>query len=247
MRKKWIRGGIFLCLVLLLLSNLNRILCVKSPHGVDQTRYLYVQPKNKIDVLFLGSSHVHCNVNTQLLWDEYGMAAYLMTGAEQPLWNSYYNLKEALKTQKPKLVVLDMFCPSRFYDDFQPGWADENLDGMRISLNKLEAVYTSVQEEQSHFFLGFTEYHSRYDQLTAEDFQNFVWNRKTQERWKGYTPLNRHAELTETDMSHVTTSQEMTEKSKEYFEKIVELTKKEGNALALISGTSQLDERAQEV
>ena len=197
MRKKWIRGGIFLCLVLLLLSNLNRILCVKSPHGVDQARYLYVQPKNKIDVLFLGSSHVHCNVNTQLLWDEYGMAAYLMTGAEQPLWNSYYNLKEALKTQKPKLVVLDMFCPSRFYDDFQPGWADENLDGMRISLNKLEAVYTSVQEEQSHFFLGFTEYHSRYDQLTTEDFQNFVWNRKTQERWKGYTPLKRHAELTE--------------------------------------------------
>ena len=58
-----------------------------------------------IDVLFLGSSHVHCNVNTQLLWDEYGMAAYLMTGAEQPLWNSYYNLKEALKTQKPRLVV----------------------------------------------------------------------------------------------------------------------------------------------
>ena len=54
MRKKWIRGGIFLCLVLLLLSNLNRILCVKSPHGVDQTRYLYVQPKNKIDVLFSG-------------------------------------------------------------------------------------------------------------------------------------------------------------------------------------------------
>ena len=81
MRKKWIRGGIFLCLVLLLLSNLNRILCVKSPHGIDQTRYLYVQPKNKIDVLFLGSSHVHCNVNTLLLWDEYGMAAYLMTGA----------------------------------------------------------------------------------------------------------------------------------------------------------------------
>ena len=152
MRKKWIRGGIFLCLVLLLLNNLNRVLCVKSPHGVDQTRYLYVQPKNKIDVLFLGSSHVHCNVNTQLLWDEYGMAAYLMTGAEQPLWNSYYNLKEALKNQKPKLVVLDMFCPSRFYDDFQPGWADENLDGMRISLNKLEAVYTSCLLYTSQLF-----------------------------------------------------------------------------------------------
>lgn len=48
-------------------------------------------------------------------------------------------------------------------------------------------------------------------------------------------------------MSHVTTSQEMTEKSKEYFEKIVELTKKEGIALALISGPYLLEERDQEV
>ena len=123
----------------------------------------------------------------------------------------------------------------------------EKEESFICSLNKLEAVYTIVQEEQSHFFLGFTEYHSRYDQLTTEDFQNFVWNRKTQERWKGYTPLNRHAELTEPDMSHVTTSQEMTEKSKEYFEKIVELTKKEGITLALISGPYLLEERDQEV
>lgn len=48
-------------------------------------------------------------------------------------------------------------------------------------------------------------------------------------------------------MSHVTTSQEMTEKSKEYFEKIVELTKKEGIALALISGPYLLEESDQEV
>ena len=69
---------------MLLIGALNDILCVKSPHGVDQTRYLYKQPKDKIDVLFLGSSHVHCNVDTEVLWEEYGMAAYLLTGAEQP-------------------------------------------------------------------------------------------------------------------------------------------------------------------
>ena len=60
MKKKGIRGLAFLCLVMLLIGALNDILCVKSPHGVDQTRYLYKQPKDKIDVLFLGSSHVHC-------------------------------------------------------------------------------------------------------------------------------------------------------------------------------------------
>ena len=135
----------------------------------------YYQEEKDHDVIFVGDCELYENISPQVLWDEYGMAAYLMTGAEQPLWNSYYNLKEALKTQKPKLVVLDMFCPSRFYDDFQPGWADENLDGMRISLNKLEAVYTSVQEEQSHFFLGFTEYHSRYDQLISVPEQQSIF------------------------------------------------------------------------
>ena len=39
----------------------------------------------------------------------------------------------------------------------------------------------------------------------------------------------------------------MTEKSKEYFEKIVELTQKEGITLALISGPYLLEERDQEV
>ena len=52
MRKKWIRGGIFLCLVLLLLSNLNRILCVKSPHGVDQTGICMCSRKIKSTYFF---------------------------------------------------------------------------------------------------------------------------------------------------------------------------------------------------
>lgn len=247
MKKKGIRGLAFLCLVMLLIGALNDILCVKSPHGVDQTRYLYKQPKDKIDVLFLGSSHVHCNVDTEVLWEEYGMAAYLLTGAEQPLWNNYFLLKEALKTQKPKLVVLDMFCPSRFYDDYQYNWLDQNVDGMKLSKNKWDAVKASTDQDRMNYFLGFTKYHSRYDELTAADFQNFIWNRPRQERWKGFTPLYAHAELTEPDVSHVTESVEMTEKSRYYFDKIVELLEREGIPLALISAPYLLEESDQKV
>ncbi len=247
MRKKAIRAAVFFCLAAILIHGLNRILCMKSPHGVDQARCLYYQPRNKIDVLFLGSSHVHCNVSTQILWEEHGMAAYLLTGAEQPIWNSYHYLVEALKTQKPKLVVLDMFCPARFYEDYQEKWLDQNLDGMRLSLNKYEAVKASTEVDRANFFLGFTKYHSRYDGLTAADFRNFVWNQNQQAKWKGYTPLITHAQLTEPDMSHVTGEREMTEKSRLYFNKIVELTEKEGIALALVSAPYLLEEEDQKV
>lgn len=247
MKRKGIRGCLFVLLATLLLYAANCILCVKSPHGVNQARYMYFQPDNKIDVLFLGSSHVHCNVDTMLLWEEYGMASYLCTSAEQPLWNSYHYLVEALKTQKPKLVVLDMYCPARFYENYQEGWLDENLSGMKLSANKLAAVRASTKKDQADFFLGFPRYHARYDQLMEADFQNFFWNRKEQARWKGYTPLDNHAQLTEPDLSHVTQVREMTEKSQFYFDKIVELTEERGIPLALVSAPYLPEEKDQEI
>lgn len=247
MYKKGIRAILFICLTILLIGGLNQILCTKSPHGVDQTRCLYIQPRGRIDVLFLGSSHVHCNVSTPILWEEHGMAAYLLTGAEQPVWNSYYNLVEALKTQKPKLVVLDMFGPARFYGDYQEKWLDQNLGGMRISWNKYEAVKASAENDRVNLFLGFPKYHSRYGRLQTADFRNFIWNRRQNARWKGYTPLVTHAELTEPDMSHVTQVREMTEKSQYYFDKIVELTKEKGIELLLLCAPYLLEEEDQQV
>lgn len=247
MKKKWIRALGFVCLLAIVLHMANSVLCVKSPHGVDQARYLYLQPREKIDVLFLGSSHVHCNVNTQILWDEYGIASYLCTGAEQPLWNSYHYLVDALKSQTPKLVVLDMYCPSRYYEDYQMGWIAENLGGMRLSFNKYEAVMASADADQTEHLFGFLKYHSRYDELKPDDFENFIWNRREQRRWKGYTQLKRHAELTEPDLSHVTQVQEMTAKSQEYFDKIIALTKEKGIMLALVSAPYLPEEEDQMV
>lgn len=247
MKKKGFRLAAFCGLAMFVLYMTLCVIHVKSLHGVDQARNLYRQPGQKVDVLFLGSSHVHCNVDTQALWDEYGMAAYLCTSAEQPLWNSYHYLVEALKTQFPRVVVLDMYCPARFYEDYQEKWADQNLNGMRLSFNKYEAVKTSVQKNRMSYLLGFPMYHSRYDELTGEDFENFFWHRKTQARWKGYTPLSTKAELTELDLSYVTEVRKMTDKAQLYFDKIVELTRQEGIALALVSAPYMPEEEDQKV
>ena len=91
----------------------DRVLSVKTAHGIRQARDMYAQPRNSIDVVFMGSSHIHCDVNTALLWEKYGIAAYDYSAAEQPLWTTYYYLKEICKYQKPQLVVLDLYSPAR--------------------------------------------------------------------------------------------------------------------------------------
>ena len=65
---------------------------------------MYWQPENAIDVVMMGTSHVHCGVNTAFLWEKYGIASYDYSGAEQPLWMTYFYLKELYKYQTPKVV-----------------------------------------------------------------------------------------------------------------------------------------------
>ena len=189
MIKKLMRVVGFLFLTIFIFHIVDSVLCVKSIHGIDQARGLYDQPENTVDVLFLGSSHVHCNVDTRILWEEQGIAAYICSTAEQPLWNSYHYLVEALKNQQPELVVLDMFSPVRFYDDVQEDWLAENLDGMRVSWNKYEMVKASVPSDHILWLLAFPRHHNRYSELAEGDFFNFFWNKDERADWKGYVEL----------------------------------------------------------
>lgn len=164
------------------------ILCPKTEHGIRQADMLYSQPENSIDVLFLGSSHIHYDVNTALLWDEYGIAAYDYSAAEQPLWITYHYLVEACKYQNPKVVVLDLYCPARFKEDYQYDFLETNLNGMRLSLNKLRMLLASCEIERIfEYFPDFVTYHSRYSELKISDFEYLVRTAKEQNSFKGFT------------------------------------------------------------
>ncbi|HOO27524.1 MAG TPA: hypothetical protein PLU43_03595, partial [Lachnospiraceae bacterium] len=127
-----------------ILFGINQILKYKSNDGINQMRAFYTNDENSIDVLFMGSSHSYSNVNTGVLYDDFGIAAYDLGGAEQLLWNDYYWLVEALKTQKPKVIVLEIFSTGMIKDDFQGAWIMENLYGMKLSKNYYESVKKST-------------------------------------------------------------------------------------------------------
>lgn len=59
----------------------------------------YDEPKNTLDVIFIGSSHVMCSVYPMELYDRYGIASYVFASSAQLLPQSYYQLKEALRYQ----------------------------------------------------------------------------------------------------------------------------------------------------
>lgn len=66
-------------------------------------------PENSVDVLVLGSSHAQYSFCPAYFYEDTGLYSYVLGTGGQPLEMSYEMLKEGLKTQSPKLVILEVY------------------------------------------------------------------------------------------------------------------------------------------
>jgi hypothetical protein len=213
----------------------DRLLNFKTIHGVRQARDMYAQPKDTIDVAFLGSSHVHYGVNTAYLWENYGIAGYDYSAAEQPAWVTYYYLKELCKYHSPKLVVLDLYSVAKFHDEFQYDYLVDNFNGVKFSYNKLEMMLSATEPERlKEFFPSYVTYHLRYSELNKYDFEYLFMTKKERSEFKGFAPHFDVADFEGSpyyDYSHVS---EIPEKTEEYLIKIIEYCRDNGIELYLM-------------
>lgn len=206
--------------------------------GIEGIQQLYKQKEDSIDVLCLGSSHMFVDVNTAVLWDEYGIAAYDLGGTIQPLWNTYFYMKEALKTQTPKLIVLDCYTATLTEEYQEESGMIKNTFGMKFSKNKIDAIYASAEKDRFAYLLGFPGFHSRYASLSKEDFAK---NKGIAhyDSWKGQHMLTETADniadLRMDNIKEITDTEELGAKQQEYLYKIIELAKAENIPLLLIN------------
>lgn len=223
----------------------EKVLLLKSEDGIEQIEALYLQENNTIDVLFLGSSHIYCDVNTGVLWDEYGIAGFDLGGAEQPYWNSYYYLKEALKTQKPKVIVMDITTPGIRAVDFQPeNWVVCNNYGMHWNKNRIDALRASTLDQSfARLLFPLNTIHSRYDELKREDFTD------TNQTifYKGFDPRETVTPFETPDISHVTEMTPVSEKAEKYLRMIIELAQQEEIPLLMVSAPYVVTEDSQKL
>lgn len=140
----------------------------------------YETEKDSVDVLFFGSSHVYNSINPVVFYEETGLTGFDMASSNQDLFTAYYYLKEALKYQSPKYVVIETFGmferPFVVPDYDKALYYKITLDEMRLSWDKIEALLEwkkNINETRliERFFPMF-EYHSRWDELSEVDFDD---------------------------------------------------------------------------
>lgn len=212
----------------------QKVFKFKDVDGIFSMEAFYREPDESIDVMFFGSSHIFENINTGILWDEYGYASFELCGSVQPFWNSYYYMKEALKTQKPKLMVLDVFRAVETDDYDEPSRIIKNNFGLKLSLDKISSVLTSSpQESVAQYLLEYPTYHSRYQDITREDFGDHVGT-ASYKYWKGFT-MNPSQNSFEKPVDFMTDERRaLSEKTETYLIKMIGLCKENDIPLLLI-------------
>lgn len=191
----------------------------------------YGLKENTLDVLTLGSSYSFCSIDPQYLYDQKHIRGFDLGSGNQSIMLSYFWLKEALRSQSPKALLLEAdLCWKRVDTPYNMTEADvrRSLDYMRMSPVKFEAVkaYSEMDDTMtlSSLLFPIIRYHDRWKEFDEDDF---IWSepsrrselkgfyaQATINKKEGYVPYRKEDRTETVEMDPV---------SVEYLEKILAL------------------------
>ncbi len=134
--------------------------------------------QEEFDVLFFGSSHMLNGIFPMQLWNDYGIVSYNMANYGERLVLSYYNLLLALEqTNAPKLVVIDTYMVHHTdkLNKVKRVESHYTLDSYPISYTKYLTIKDlfdgeDILDKSVEYLFDFSLYHSRWNELTKDDF-----------------------------------------------------------------------------
>lgn len=235
MYRNVIKSLCFLLLFVILFAQFMHIFQFKYGDGIYPLTQLYKEQEDSADVMCFGSSHVFENVNTGILWEEYGIADFNLCGSIQPMWNTYYYMKEALKTQHPKVMVLDVFGAIQTEDYIDHSRIIKNNFGLKFSRDKIASVKVSSPEDTwTDYLLEYPTYHSRYTEINRADFTGYLGNKANYQYYKGFG-MNQNTQ-SQSEPANIDTIETapLTEKAEQYLNKIIALAKENHIPLVLV-------------
>lgn len=232
----WGRAVCFAVLTLAVLGYTAYVLIPKHDYGMCSMLNLYRQPKESVDVLVAGTSMTYAGINTNVLWEEYGIAAYDLCSAEQPFWVTYYSLREALKTQKPKLILLDAKPATYLRDYSRRGRIIMSTFGILSPENRIGAIRACLEdpEEVKNYAAMLPVVHSNYKDVTWGDFVFPPDNGGRGSAWKGYIEVDAVEQHSRPSLVENSVRRPINEREEEYARKIFELAAEENVPLMLI-------------
>lgn len=194
----------------------------RDSYGALWDSYL-AEPEDSIDLMVFGSSLAFCDIIPAAIYEETGVSAYVMAAPEATVPYIYYYVKEALKTQSPRVIFVEI--SSAYFDEYT-NFTDVTVGYMPFGTAKLEAaLFASEPEARTGLLFPLYNYHSRWEQTHPSKY--FEKKTAAPDPFAGYTLLT---EKNPVDLltRPVDLEKSNFEKNKKYLKKLEALCDKKG-------------------
>lgn len=197
----------------------------------------YYRESGGHDVIFIGDCEVYANYSPMELYRTHGITSYIRGTSQQLIWQSYYVLKETLRYETPRAVVLNVNA-MRYGEPVKEAFNRLTIDQMRWSAEKIGMIRASMTEEETFasYVFPILRYHSRFDELTKEDFE-YLFKVKDN-TYNGYL-VNKNIKPAGTlPAKRPLADYRFADVCYEYLDRITELCKEKGVELILVKAPS---------
>lgn len=171
MRKRILPTVAFVLVLTLVIFGVSRFLERK----VSRDRYTdYIQSEEPLDVMFFGSSHAYYTWIPMVLWNEYGIASYNMGNPTERISTTYWTMKQAFNEHTPQVAIVDLYVINEVSQkvDWYAEFVHDAWDCFPLSVDKVKAAIDVFEEKENTIetLFPFGMYHSRWNDITSEDF-----------------------------------------------------------------------------
>ena len=223
--KKFIKACIFILIFAILFYLVNKMLWLEA----TPISKFYDEPKDSLDVMYIGSSNVYAHFNTTLAYNLYGYTTGILSTDTQNFLFTKYLIKEAQKYQKPSLYVIDIAKLADDFEDFTEADFRKTFDSMKFSKNRIEAINEilsykkdATKRDYINYYFSFFKYHNRMKRFPT---QNIVGVKCL---YKGYLLDNFNVEIKEQNVFYWSDeTSKLQKQNKQILENLIQYIKEE--------------------
>lgn len=131
-------------------------------------------PENSMDVIIYGSSHAWRGVDPVRMYDTYGIAAYNYAANWQSLSTEALFFFDSLRTQKPKVVLLEtLHFDEVLMDQGMSGevYYTRAINDFEYKREFLRTVFGKNLERYVAYYFPFSQFHSSWSNLNVDNFR----------------------------------------------------------------------------
>ncbi len=199
--KRFFSSNLNRALVFLIIAAMLVLGCSHLFRFVDAERtntvmeQFYDLENDSAECIFFGSSVTQRDYITPEAYHEFGIPAYSMASGTQPFWLTRYLMQEVLKTQSPKLFVIELKGTCKSVDWTGDVHIRRIVDNMKPSLNKLRAIMAirryfpedinGIDSTGLSYLFPIIKYHSQWSpNQRMKEFEDLDY-------YTGYSPVTK--------------------------------------------------------